>query len=149
MIGSITVAAKPKTYDQGFNEGLAAGEKIGYAKRDKESPWESPEYWRWHECLFYNLTSALAALAVLVAFWLIGHFIRWEVGPIPQQSTIYLPSSGSCTNSSCSSTISPHVPGSGTLITPYSGGSGGTVHTPNIWSGGGDCHYEGETLRCY
>lgn len=104
------MAVKTKTYDaESFKAGRAEGEKLGYDKRDKESFARSPDFWRWQECFAYNLTSAVAVLAVLLTFWLVGAFIRWEVGPIPPAQPIFYGGTSS---------------GLGTSIAPYSVGNG-------------------------
>lgn len=66
----------------------AHGYKIGVIDGRQERSMETVEYrpfayWRWGEWFTYVSFTGVAVVAALILFWLVGCFIRWEVGPVP------------------------------------------------------------------
>jgi hypothetical protein len=75
---------KTQDYDQGCKDGLEEGKRFGRIERDAERVWRNAHYWDWREWIIYVGVTLAVACAAFVIFWLVGCFIRWEVGPIPQ-----------------------------------------------------------------
>lgn len=65
----------------------------GYNKRSEETVLNGPgpwTYWRWGEWATYIGCTIPVILAGCLAFWLLGVFIRWEVGPVAG-AAVYIP----------------------------------------------------------
>lgn len=111
-------------HEQEFRNGYAAGKAAGRTERGSENVFRDIRYWDWKEWGCYVGLTAAVALWAFFLFWLVGCFIRWEVGPIPQLV--------SGISSSFGTPISPNI-----LTIPSTSGT---------WSN--SCTYDGATVRC-
>lgn len=67
-----------------YNDGRKAGYKAGRHDRGLETvEYHIIKYWRWGEWFTYSIISLFTVVIIIFAFWIVGIFIRWEVGPIP------------------------------------------------------------------